>query len=271
MSIWNDEVVQRLYARLSNDERSGFELAITILREVYPKIDIYESTLGNGPALSAGKKSIGRTKGKPLFVIKRPTKDKSSFIRIRIDSITGQQEVENALGRTWKEIKGIKFYLKDFPKSSKNFSSYLKRLQKSAANVVEKRANGNGYNPSDYNELSEYPAENEQGLIEGAKMTVAVNKYERNRKARMECIAHHGAACFFCGFDYGEKYGGAYAGFIHVHHIIPLSKINEEYQVNPKRDLVPVCPNCHAVIHFGGDALSLEKAKSILSSHNKAN
>lgn len=82
MSIWDDEIVKRMYDRLSNAERSGLELAITLLRQVYPSIDIYESILGNGPALSAGKKSIGRSKGRPLFVIKRPTKDCSGIVNL---------------------------------------------------------------------------------------------------------------------------------------------------------------------------------------------
>lgn len=267
MNIWNDEVVKRLYYRLSSKERKGLEQAIQVLREVYPKIDIYVSILGGGAAISAGRKSISQSKGKPLFVITRPTTVNPSCIKIRIDSKKDRKDIEDALGRRWKDINSTKFYLDDFPDVSEKLNAFVKKVR--STNASKKRSNGSGYNPSDYNEMVEYPAENEQGLIEGAQKTVTVNKYERNRKARNECIAHHGTRCFFCGFDYGEKYGDAYAGFIHVHHIVPLSKINEKYKVNPQKDLVPVCPNCHAVIHFSGDALALDEAKSILTPHDK--
>ena len=46
-----------------------------------------------------------------------------------------------------------------------------------------------------------------------------------------------------------KVYGEIAKGFIHVHHLIPLSEIKENYQVNPKTDLIPVCPNCHAMLH----------------------
>ena len=55
--------------------------------------------------------------------------------------------------------------------------------------------------------------------------------------------------CQICGFDFGKKYGDAYRNIIQVHHIVPLSKIDKNYEVNPKKDLIPVCPNCHVVLH----------------------
>jgi len=86
-------------------------------------------------------------------------------------------------------------------------------------------------------------------FIEGSKMTVLVNKYERNLKARDKCIEHHGAICSICSFDFEERYGQLGEGFIHVHHLTPVSKIGESYEVDPINDLIPVCPNCHAMIH----------------------
>lgn len=84
---------------------------------------------------------------------------------------------------------------------------------------------------------------------EGAVREILTNAYERDEKARREAIRHHGCACKVCGFDFESAYGSIGYGFIHVHHIVPLSSIGKEYIVNPKTDLVPVCPNCHAMIH----------------------
>ncbi len=52
-----------------------------------------------------------------------------------------------------------------------------------------------------------------------------------------------------CGFNFGEVYGHIGTGFIHIHHLHPLSLKDEGYLVNPTTDLVPVCANCHAMLH----------------------
>ena len=90
-----------------------------------------------------------------------------------------------------------------------------------------------------------------EGLPEGAVKSVKVNKYERNPSARKKCIAHHGAVCAVCRIDFGTQYGGVASGYIHVHHVVPISSIKKTYLLDPIKDLVPVCPNCHAVIHHG--------------------
>ena len=100
--------------------------------------------------------------------------------------------------------------------------------------------------------------------FEGASRTVAVNAYERDPRARKACIEHYGLTCFVCGFDFSVVYGELGQGFIHVHHIISLSKINKNYSVNPVKDLRPVCPNCHAMLHRSADSTSVEQLKGIL-------
>ncbi|MDW6001878.1 HNH endonuclease [Vibrio mangrovi] len=85
--------------------------------------------------------------------------------------------------------------------------------------------------------------------IEGASVSVKVNRFERNLQARLACIAHHGVTCKVCNINFSEAYGDIGAGFIHVHHVTPLSEIKQGYTVDPVKDLVPVCPNCHAMLH----------------------
>ena len=85
--------------------------------------------------------------------------------------------------------------------------------------------------------------------LEGASYRVEINKYERSPRLRALCIQHHGAACKICGFDFGKRYGEFGAGFCHVHHIRPLSVTKSEHEVDPVTDLIPVCPNCHAMLH----------------------
>jgi hypothetical protein len=88
-----------------------------------------------------------------------------------------------------------------------------------------------------------------RSYLEGTAVRVLVNRYERDRHARDECVAHHGAVCVACGFDFGHEYGDLGEGFIHVHHVVPVATVGRRYSVDPINDLVPVCPNCHAMLH----------------------
>lgn len=85
--------------------------------------------------------------------------------------------------------------------------------------------------------------------FDGASKKISVNSYERNSAAREKCIEYHGYVCAVCSFDFEKFYGEIGTNYIHVHHIVPLHEIKEEYEINPKTDLIPVCPNCHAMIH----------------------
>jgi 5-methylcytosine-specific restriction endonuclease McrA len=102
-----------------------------------------------------------------------------------------------------------------------------------------------------------------QLFSEGTARQIVVNAYEREPSARKLCIEHYGVLCHVCGMSFTEHYGPDAAGIIHVHHIVPLSEIGREYQVDPIKDLRPVCPNCHAVIHARRPARSLEDVKDM--------
>lgn len=100
--------------------------------------------------------------------------------------------------------------------------------------------------------------------VEGGRIALKVNAFERSTAARARCIAHYGTSCVVCGFNASESYGDQVAGLIHVHHIRPLAEIGESYAVDPVADLRPVCPNCHAVIHSRNPAYSIEEVADLL-------
>jgi hypothetical protein len=99
---------------------------------------------------------------------------------------------------------------------------------------------------------------------EGAMRQVSLSEYERNPDARQRCIEHYGCRCSVCGFDFEEVYGEIGSGFIHVHHLKPLSDIRQEYVIDPIADLRPICPNCHAMIHNGSEMLSIESLSTLI-------
>lgn len=100
---------------------------------------------------------------------------------------------------------------------------------------------------------------------EGAVEVISVNSYERNLEARKKCIEKYGCKCFLCGFDFSKKYGAIGEGIIEVHHIKPLSQIKSEYVVDPIKDLIPICPNCHTMVHRKKPPYTIEEMQNILA------
>lgn len=103
---------------------------------------------------------------------------------------------------------------------------------------------------------------------EGGAISVRVNRYERDVRAKRACIEAKGFVCTVCGFDFGKEYGAEFSGFIHVHHLRPLSLRGGRRQTHPVRDLAPVCPNCHAAIHYGRKLRTPEQIKAMMRRAN---
>ncbi len=101
-------------------------------------------------------------------------------------------------------------------------------------------------------------------FLEGALKRMTQNIYERDARARRVCLNHYGFNCQVCGFNFEEKYGDIGRQFIHVHHLTPLSQIGESYRIDPVRELLPVCPNCHAMLHREDPPLTIALLKELI-------
>ena len=137
--------------------------------------------------------------------------------------------------------------------------------------------------PSTRPQISPNPAQNDQGekitfpeeiqaaelFIEGAATQVQVNKYERSPAARHQCLSYHGYACKACGCEMGDTYGELGRHYMHVHHVVPLSEIGENYEVDPIKDLIPVCPNCHSMLHRKKEVISVDKLRAIIAANRR--
>lgn len=126
---------------------------------------------------------------------------------------------------------------------------------------------GNSWYASKYEEeLVEPLAEelaSDQKFKEGSRISVTINAYERNGKARAACIKHYGYTCCVCEINLSKTYGRIADRFIHVHHVNPIGSKKEEYTIDPIRDLVTVCPNCHAMLHRVDPPLFVDDLKNI--------
>ncbi len=88
-----------------------------------------------------------------------------------------------------------------------------------------------------------------QDFTEGNVVESHYDRRERNHGTRIKCIEHYGCKCSICGFDFEDQYGEIGKEFIEVHHIVPISSTDSEHDVDPIKDLIPVCSNCHSILH----------------------
>jgi len=109
----------------------------------------------------------------------------------------------------------------------------------------------------------------EIGRSEGQKFKTHVSRYERDKHNRAACIEFHGTSCKICGLNFQEKYPGVSDGYIHVHHIEQLSELVKPRLFDPRVDLIPVCPNCHAMLHSRKPPLKPEELRTIIKNANK--
>jgi 5-methylcytosine-specific restriction enzyme A len=106
-------------------------------------------------------------------------------------------------------------------------------------------------------------------FTEGSPNKILITRYERNPIARKICIEHHGLSCAVCDFNFGKVYGKIGQHFIHVHHLFQIAKIRKKYTIDPIKDLRPVCPNCHVMIHQKKIPFTIEEMKEKLKRGTK--
>jgi len=162
------------------------------------------------------------------------------------------------------ETKGLN-YLKNALQALSLHIDYYKSV--SNANVISQKNILDEYlikYKVSYDDYFEEEINKEEKLKEGFTKQITVNIYERNSIARTKCIEHFGSICKVCDFDFEKKYGEIGNGFIHVHHIVDISLVNDEYEVDYTTDLIPVCPNCHAMLHKKKPAYKIEELKRMM-------
>jgi len=105
--------------------------------------------------------------------------------------------------------------------------------------------------------------------VEGATSRVVVNRFERSREGRAACLEAQGFSCKVCGMNFETAYGPVGKEAIHVHHLVPISSIRKQYRLNPKKDLVPICPNCHYIIHRREPPFTLGEVRRMLKANRR--
>jgi len=233
-------------------------------KDLQSLFEITDATINNGIFQPKGHSSIW------LFVTKHKTPDRTDYK----DDFDGQiLNYEGQLkGRTDDKIINhskegneiLVFYRERKNEYSDYAFKYLGRFR---------YISHSGYQPRSFSlQAIDIPLDDaekidtvkEDEFTEGEEKTRIQTNYERNPKLRAEALKYHGAKCIACDFDFYEKYGEHGEGFIEIHHLYPLSSYEGKEIVNPKTDLVPLCSNCHRMVHRK-KLLSIEELKNIIN------
>jgi hypothetical protein len=72
--------------------------------------------------------------------------------------------------------------------------------------------------------------------------------------------------CEICGFSFSRAYSGAPSNYCEVHHLLPLSKVEQTTNTRME-DLAILCANCHRVVHLRDDPepYTLNEVRSMLA------
>lgn len=174
----------------------------------------------------------------------------------KIDSILDIDDIA-LLNRILESIESRFAYVKHDDKKTEGLKYYIGYL-KSRENI-NCASRHNKYDIKDV--VEEYE--------EGSLLDCHGSKYERSRKARNECLEYYGYRCRVCGFDFEKQYGNIGRKFIEVHHRTEISSYSgEKHKVDHIKDLIPVCSNCHSMLHRTRPALSIEELQSFLKENH---
>lgn len=115
----------------------------------------------------------------------------------------------------------------------------------------------------------EEPVSNTGTVPEGMPYQALVTRYERKKVNREACVQLRGLRCSACGLDFSAVYGELGAGYIEVHHTTPVSDLGPDYRVDVLKDLVPLCANCHAMVHRKSPPLLVDELAALVAERKR--
>lgn len=109
----------------------------------------------------------------------------------------------------------------------------------------------------------------EDEISEGKLTTTSVKARKRSAKLRQYALDYHKKRgdlyCSVCEFDFEKTYGELGKDYIEFHHIEPISVYEEDGKIKnleeAKKNLVPLCSNCHKILHRNNIAWEELKSK----------
>lgn len=199
LNVREDSLLQQRLKdlELTDEHWSNLNKSIALIRKYFPKIDLYDSTLGgDNKRISFGTKNDSSKYGKPLFYI--DTQHGGALIRLRSIGLRGSGGGEAGrfltaqIGESWDNLRLIALDIFDFEGSRKEFEVFLKRIKKlSNNNLIASRVNGCARMPDDYVKHSTIEsAPDEIEWFDSDKKQIAYLSSERRKEIEDKAIEY---------------------------------------------------------------------------------
>ena len=167
------------------------------------------------------------------------------------------------------KMSEVKDYKAQIRGTIEQFSSdsevYQKNKSKNRRNLFYKKDKGHwGLRVAQQIDLTE----DDDSYPEGkAKLKLHLQR-ERNQQLvrqakKLYKKKHPDMKCQICGFSFKEKYGKIGEDYLEVHHIIPVSNLQDD-GVTKLEDIILICANCHRMIHRKRPCLDIESLRKLL-------
>jgi len=205
-------------------------------------------------------------------------KDESVWKEVVRDGIpTDTDEQKTYAHNLMEAIKYYEGFLK-FDKTADDKELLAKKIKREQIKTVTPSGGDNTELPD-----NSQPEAEGSARPEGSVSQVCVTKYERNPEDRKKALEKYNYVCQVCHMNFEERYGEIGKEYIEVHHLYPVCNMGEDYHFDPldeEKGLVPLCSNCHSMIHRGGHyeerdgkrvmiPLTLNELRAMYNEHNQ--
>jgi len=200
--------------------------------------------------------------------------DAASYLRVRLTNFI---EFPFKIGASQIEADLRDFILAELADRPKHYpyatygdgfrvtqGAYLAALSPALADALGELT-GTLSGQGDRNETEEEVRKAARSFAEGERGRREQSFFKRNPALREEAIAVHGLNCGGCGENFGAKYGPLGEGYIEIHHLNPLAERGDASVPTTVDDVLPLCANCHRVVHRKRPAVGIDELKRVIA------
>jgi predicted HNH restriction endonuclease len=182
------------------------------------------------------------------------------------------QKVRNLKSHETLEKKG----LATFDNGQYHITSTGQKLAEAGAAEIARALKAQGFSEAQQQAALD---RNYDGIVIEEGDRTAVNRSLVRRSSLLKKLAlrrfadqNGSIACVGCGFRAEDKYGPTAIGLIEIHHLRPLfltGKSRASIDV-ALQSVVPLCPNCHRVVHIDSSkCIAIPELKLLISSQRQ--
>ena len=223
----------------------------------YPKAHSFSLVLRKTPIRVSAQISLGNFAKELMVAIERTDKEKKNIFFHAIE-VMNQDLINTRI--QCGDYQGPAIDMKSWPSSWDNFSLIISYIYDEGEDSNKLLCMIGNKILSVLTIILPVKIIEGSGYLEGSSFEYMQTYYERNKKNRDLAFKYHGRQCKVCNFKNEEVFGETSRDIIEVHHTTPISLLGESYKLDIQKDLVPLCPNCHAFVHTKKPPFTIQEA-----------